>query len=252
MLADTDTLTASTLERIAEFNAHILAGMASWEKAGAILAQLYDEIPDVANYIVAEHPHLTLDILDAFVRIGRRQLYPQLLLDNSIGARALAALPYEQQVELYHKEVTVLRRNRSTDMVERQTRRISKLTTAEVEILFTSDGRLRTPDEQKSLLPPPRKFNAAPGLRRETPPPPPGPRVVVVDSARESLDERVPDDHRHAAIHFLEKAQAALTRAREELSQMPGWRPESIADNLITQSVTPMTKLRFLLTQNQS
>ncbi len=64
---------------------------------------------------------------------------------------------------------------------------------------------------------------------------------------REGLSEPVPVGKRLAALHFLEKSQANLTSAREELMQVPGWKDGCPADELITSAMTPLTRLRHAL-----
>ena len=105
--------------------------------------------PDIFNVILATNPHMSNDILVTFERIGRREIYPYLLVDGSPGSRMLSALPYDTQVRLYNDEVPVV--VRSGDFTTTLRKRVPELSSREAALVF--DGaRVRPVTEQTRII----------------------------------------------------------------------------------------------------
>src|SRR5579862_1583816 len=98
-------ITKEQARRLADF---IQEGVESWVKAGKMLVQMVDANPNAYTIIQQECPHLSPNVLLAFEKIGRLEVCPWLLLDNSDGAKRLLQLPYKLQNEFYKKKVEVL------------------------------------------------------------------------------------------------------------------------------------------------
>ena len=136
-------------DRIGEFCSLINAGVEAWVKAGALLCEMKAKEPGIFNVILAAHPYLSNDLLLTFERIGKREIYPYLLVDGSPGSRMLSALPYDTQVQLYHKDVPVVVRRGDFTTTLRKT--IRSLTKPEAVRVF--DGaRMRSVSEQTKLV----------------------------------------------------------------------------------------------------
>jgi hypothetical protein len=135
--------------RILEFCGLIMAGIESWTKAGRLLCEMKRDNPNVFNLIRVERPMLTLEVLETFERIGRKEIYPYLVADSSPGARRLMALPYRTQSKLYCEGVLVVLRRRGGFFP--QLKKISALSTSEVGRVFDGD-RIRSESEQVSIL----------------------------------------------------------------------------------------------------
>ena len=136
-------------DRISEFCSLINAGVEAWVKAGALLYEMKAKEPGIFNVILAEHPYLSNDILATFERIGKREIYPYLLVDGSPGSRMLTALPYDTQVQLYHEDVpVVVRRGNFTTTIRKTVRSLTK---PEAVRVFDG-GRVRSVSEQTKLV----------------------------------------------------------------------------------------------------
>ena len=136
-------------DRIGEFCLLINAGVEAWVKAGMLLCEMKAKEPGIFNVILAEHPYLSNDILLTFERIGKREIYPYLLVDGSPGSRMLSALPYDTQVQLYHEDVAVVVRRGDFTTTLRKT--VRSLTKPEAARVF--DGaRMRSVSEQTKLV----------------------------------------------------------------------------------------------------
>ena len=98
------TLLGKTQERkVAEFATLIREGLDAWEKAGELLVEMVDECEHTYKNIIQEMPEMSYEVLSRFEQIGRKQLYPKLLLSGSTGLRKLATLPYSEQKKYLRK-----------------------------------------------------------------------------------------------------------------------------------------------------
>jgi len=95
-------------ERLEQFSHHINEGINSWVKAGQILVELVEDSKETYQEIMDIMPELSYDVLSRFEQIGRKQLYPKLLLSGSTGLRKLATLPYSEQVKYYEEPIDVV------------------------------------------------------------------------------------------------------------------------------------------------
>lgn len=128
-------------------------GVELWVAAGELLVKMVDQNPNAYSIIQREFPHVSIDTLLAFERIGRKEIFPYLLLDGSPGARKLVALPYDVQNKYYKQPVKVLVGWRNgKPLVEDKT--VTQMSKFEADRAFSSRG-LRTVDEQIDLLPKP-------------------------------------------------------------------------------------------------
>ena len=83
-------------------------GIESWAKAGAVLVEMVDENENSYSNILERIPDLSYDVLSRFEQMGRKQLYPRLLLGGSTGLRKLATLPYSEQVRYYDEPLDIV------------------------------------------------------------------------------------------------------------------------------------------------
>jgi hypothetical protein len=134
-----------------KFAGLVNAGVNSWTEAGKLLVGMLALDPDAFKKITTLYPAISLEMLGIFERIGRKLVYPYLLLDNSPGCQRLLELPYENQVEIYKSGVDVvtgLKPKTMEPMVERK--RVQQLTSYDANLVF-SDGELRSVDRQASI-----------------------------------------------------------------------------------------------------
>lgn len=130
-------------------------GIEAWAKAGAILVQMVDRNPNAYKLIMAKSPHISVDLLLAFERIGRRKVYPYLLMERSAGAQRLLNFPYAEQEKLFHnpKIKFVLSVNGGKHLTTDKS--IFQLSHSECDQAIVSDSyghRIRTPEEQVHYL----------------------------------------------------------------------------------------------------
>lgn len=139
--------------KIQRFSALIAAGIEAWSMAGRLLAEMMDSNQNTLAIIQRECPHLSLDTLLAFEKIGRRQINPYLLIDNCPGARHLLALPFALQDKYYKEKVDVLVGwERLKPIIT--SKLYQQMSKDEAVRVFTSKGA-RSIEEQKELFPPP-------------------------------------------------------------------------------------------------
>lgn len=140
-----------TDEHVSQFMSLVNEGVAAWIKAGKLLVQMVERNPNTYAIIRKANPQLSIEILLSFEKMGRNQIYPYLLLEDSPGSAALASLPYDLQVEHYKTGVPVFCGWKgNTPIIERK--QISALSKTEAKRVFSPSG-LRTVDEQKKLFP---------------------------------------------------------------------------------------------------
>lgn len=129
-----------------ELKRHITAGIESWHKAGQIVASAVDKDPRWIEKACAEDATLPAEVLHRFEQIGRRQIVPSLLLNDSPGYKRLRRLPYAVQERFSREPVELLLSNGDTLQVDPQ-----NLTAAQARQVFGSD-RLRSLAEQRAVL----------------------------------------------------------------------------------------------------
>jgi hypothetical protein len=227
------TLT-KTDSRIEEFCQLIKSGIDSWKRAGKILCQLLEDDPAIFGKIVDGRPYLTRETLESFARIGRRELYPYLVVDGSPGARRLARLPYRDQERIYESRVAVVVRQKG--ITEQKFKRVFELTAPEASRVFNCTG-LRTVQEQMHLLAQPKRKNArsTPRVERDAQEP-------ESTAGGASLDAKPADDLKR----LLTLANDALLDARTVLATI---KRGSKQDEHITVALREIGALRFAVTE---
>lgn len=139
-------LSVETNVSIETFVVLVRSGIELWSRAGEMLVKLVEENPNVYAEIIEKNQSITFEMLLAFERMGRKQIYPPLLMDTSPGAKKLLELPYEMQEKFCKEPVeVVISDNGDSPIVEK--RYVKELTGYEARVVF-SDERPRTVSEQ--------------------------------------------------------------------------------------------------------
>ena len=133
-----------------EFYEALQRGKEALEDAGRIFVSLIDADPSIRERIMDEHPELTEDVLATFERIGRKQLYYELVLLEAPGIRALRRCPYSEQVKHCKEPVPMLLLN-SKDSSEHLMVAVTALQPEQVRQVF-GHNRIRSLAEQRAFL----------------------------------------------------------------------------------------------------
>ena len=206
-------------------------GIEAWIEAGKLLCEIVEDEPQAMLTIARKHPYLTPDVLETFLRIGRKQLHPYLVIDTSPGAQKLASLPYESQVEMYDAPVTLVVRTK--DGIHERRKRISELSSKEVATVF--DGqRVRTTAEQATFL---RTRGVIVRATRS-------PQEPAIEREGALTSTPVEDLRRH-----LQDAHDSLLEARTSLAMQER---DSGLDAHITQALRVIGELRFAVNERWS
>lgn len=104
----TTQLAKTKLDKLNEIKEQIGIGLDAWQAAGEALVQYLDDYNGSYDEVLESMPEMSYDVLSRFEQIGRKQLYPKLLLSGSTGHRKLATLPYSEQVKYYEEPVDVV------------------------------------------------------------------------------------------------------------------------------------------------
>ncbi len=136
-------------EQIVQFTDLIQKGIDAWTDAGALLVKMLDANPSTRSIILESCADITEEILARFEGIGRKQIHPKTLLNNSPGMRRLRDLPYSEQERFLSTPVPlVIRKGGSTDVLQVS---IQNLTSDQATQVMSSDG-VRTPAAQRAWL----------------------------------------------------------------------------------------------------
>lgn len=108
-----DTLTIEPPATITRFAQLVQQGIDAWTEAGKLLVRMIEDDPTARDRIIEECPDLTPEILARFEAIGRNQLHPKTLLNNSPGMRRLRQLPFSEQQKFLAEPVPLLVRGDS-------------------------------------------------------------------------------------------------------------------------------------------
>jgi hypothetical protein len=145
----TTQLQQNKTEKIAEFKEQIHAGLEAWSNAGETLVELLDEHKATYEEILEDMPEMAYDVLSRFEQIGRKQLYPKLLLSGSTGLRKLATLPYSEQVKYFDEPLdVVVEINGGIDVLKVKAK---DLTPVQVKQVF-HNGTIRDHGAQRSHI----------------------------------------------------------------------------------------------------
>lgn len=125
------------------------------------LAKMVDADPDVFDKIVAADSRFNYNMLESMRKVGKGELYCELLFDPSLAARKLLPLPPAQQKKLYNEPIQVVKLVAGKQVVE--SKALNKLSRHELTLVIDEDkGRARTIEEQIAFVQPP-----APSKRAE-------------------------------------------------------------------------------------
>lgn len=149
------TTTETKLER---FHAALQQGKESLAEAGTILVDLIDEDPSIKSRILDENPELTENVLETLERIGRKQLYHPLALNDSPGMTALRKCTFSDQKKHFSEPVPVLLIHSRDDTGHLQIP-VHSLTAKQARQVFCR-GHIRSLGEQRAWLESQRKAPA--------------------------------------------------------------------------------------------
>ena len=149
------TTTPADVERFAGL---VSAGVKAWAEAGELLVKMKDEDDSIFERIIEKYPGISWDILTTFENIGRKRIYPFLMLDNCPGSKKLMLLPYEDQVRFYQAKIdVVVRVENGQPVVEKK--RLQQLSKPELDRLFFGN-RIKSIPEQAADFKLDKKYSA--------------------------------------------------------------------------------------------
>lgn len=130
----------------------LTGGMESIVKAGEIWVSILDENPDKStdlyNEIPKKYPLLSVDKLITLERLGRRDLMPELVFDESPASKSIRLLPYSQQQQCLSGPIDVAVHR--AGKIVKEKRNVKDLSRREVSIAIGPKG-VRPLDEQERL-----------------------------------------------------------------------------------------------------
>lgn len=121
-------------------------GIQCWTDAGKLLAKNMDEDPEFIEKVCDFCKDISPEALYRLEQVGRGQLYPSLLLNDSPGVRRLRRLPYSLQKKHATEPLTVI--VSGGDKLEIDVR---NLTPGQAAQVFARDS-IRTQAEQRAFL----------------------------------------------------------------------------------------------------
>lgn len=136
---------------IDQFLGLVRQGEEAWEQAGLLLIALHDADEHIYEKIIAQSDGLKFEHLLTFERIGRKELYPRLLLDEGHAAKRVSScgLSFDKQKELCENPIPVATlMNGEVKIIHK---RLSELTQTEARRVIGFDG-VRPQAEQAELL----------------------------------------------------------------------------------------------------
>jgi len=95
-------------KQIERFYELLKQGYDAWIQAGKIVVSALESDPDFADKVHEAHPEVSVNVVLAFDRIGRRALHPKLAMSDSSGAKALQRLSYDLQEKYVDELITVI------------------------------------------------------------------------------------------------------------------------------------------------
>lgn len=137
------------------FNAHlenfitlIREGITCWVDAGVLLIEMCRINEYAYDEIINREPMLTVDMLKTIERIGRKEIYPHVILDRSMAAKHLLRYKYDDQVKLCTEPVYVVDANKPNQVSKKMVRELSR---HETEYVMGVTA-VRTVEQQKEFL----------------------------------------------------------------------------------------------------
>ncbi len=137
----------------AHFADLVYQGIACWEEAGKYVASRIDKDKTYVDRVCADYPDISRHLVLMFESIGRRKLYPRLLMSEARpGIRRLMKLPYSVQ-EVFCTAKVPLVTFKPTGEAECHMVDIRDLTHAgAVQVIDTDSKYVRSADHQKAYL----------------------------------------------------------------------------------------------------
>lgn len=118
------------------------------------LALMVDANPNVFDEIVAADARFNYNMLESMRKVGKGELYCELLFDPSMAARKLLPLPAAQQKKLYNEPIKIVKVVGEKKVVEEKP--LNKMSRAELNQVIDEDKhRARTVEEQIAYVKPP-------------------------------------------------------------------------------------------------
>lgn len=118
------------------------------------LALMVDANPNVFDEIVAADTRFNYNMLESMRKVGKGELYCELLFDPSMAARKLLPLPAAQQKKLYNEPIKIVKVVGEKKVVEEKP--LNKMSRAELNQVIDEDKhRARTVEEQIAYVKPP-------------------------------------------------------------------------------------------------
>lgn len=143
-----------TAPTVQQFIASFLDRLKGIEESCKDLAKMVDANPNVFDEIVAADQRFNYNMLESMRKVGKGELYCELLFDPSMAARKLLPLPAPQQKKLYNEPVKVVRVVAGKNVVEEKL--LNKMSRAELNQVIDDDKkRARTVEEQIAYVKPP-------------------------------------------------------------------------------------------------
>lgn len=126
------------------FVALVNQGIDCWYRAGQMLIAWRNTVPDCFKIITKANPWLSTSVLEMFVRIGNKTLYPKVLLLPPMLANRASKLDYSEQVKLVAQTPDAIRSNLKRPLRQRKYERSlsEKLPTVGYFKLVMSDGKV--------------------------------------------------------------------------------------------------------------
>ena len=121
-------------------------GIQCWTDAGKLLAKNMDEDPEFIEKICDFCKDISPEALYRLEQVGRGQLHPTLLLNDTPGVRRLRRLPYSLQKKHATEPLTVIISGGETLEID-----VRNLTPGQAAQVFTRDS-IRTPAEQRAFI----------------------------------------------------------------------------------------------------
>jgi hypothetical protein len=143
-------LTKTFEQKLQKWFDGFLATAESILKTGKGLVELIEENPDTPEILLNRYPKLGVGTLEALEQIGRGKLMPELMLDNSPGARRLAYLPITMQQKLYGEPIGVPVRAEDGTVFFKP-KPIDRLTPTEVALTISKTGPLGDLEKKAAL-----------------------------------------------------------------------------------------------------
>jgi hypothetical protein len=136
--------------QIDEFALLVRKGIDTWRTAGKLLLDMTNKDPGAMKRI-QERSGLSHSVLMTFARIGRNEIWPPLLVDNSLGSQRLQQCNYDEQKKYAAEPIEVAIEWRG-EKIKTAKRTISELSRYECGIVFSETGGIRTLEQQAFRL----------------------------------------------------------------------------------------------------